>query len=590
MSVRTFLPTSKAGLGQSPDSPEQIYFNKVKSRLSNRKKFSIIETMIKRILHKQTNSIGGATGILAVSYIISGILGILRDRLLNSVFGVGIDTSIYLAAFRIPDFIYNILILGGVLVAFLPIFAEYFSEREEKAWEMANYVLNIFLFFLFFSSLILFFLSPWLMPFLAPGFSPENKDKLLDLVQLLFLSPILLGVSSIFSAILQHFHRFVIFSLAPIFYNIGIILGIVFLAPHFGIFGAGLGVVIGAFMHLAVQIPSAVGCGFKYKPVFSFRYPAISRIFRLMAPRIVAVLSNQINLFILTAVASGLADNAIAVFNFARNIQWLPVGVLGMSLATAVFPHFSRLWANGEKKKFVDKFYGIFSQSLFVMIPVSVFTLILNNQITLLILGKMDFEAEKLISVSLAILSFSILAWSLIPLVMRAFFSFQNSKIPALISVSAVFMNLVMSFLFIWLLGFQNIFSDFIRNIAGLSEIKNIAVLGLSLAFSLSSIAQTLLLLMFLCKEIGDFGIKPLFNSFIKTALVSMVAGIVVFLVLNITSVIFNTNIFLELFFQAFLAGGAGFLVFFLICLLLKMSELNSLIFSLKMIFRKNNG
>lgn len=544
--------------------------------------------MIKRIFNKQTKSIGGATGVLAVSYIISGILGIVRDRLLVNVFGAGIETSIYFAAFRIPDLVYNLLIVGGVIVAFLPLFAEYFAESEEKAWEMTNYVLNIFLFFLFFGSLILFFLSPWLMGFIAPGFSLEHQGVLLHLVQLLFLSPILLGVSSIFSGVLQYFHRFFIFALAPILYNIGIIFGIVFLVPHFGIFGAGLGVVIGAVLHLLVQIPSAIGCGFSYKLSFSFRYPAIPRIFKLMAPRVIAVLSNQINLFILTSIASGIAENAIAVFSFARNIQGLPVGILGMSLATAVFPTFSRLWANGEKSKFVEKFSAIFSQSLFVMIPVSVFTLILSNQIVRLILGKIDFEAEKLIVVSLELLSFSILTWALIPLATRAFFSFHNSKTPALITIFSVLINLATSFLFIWLLGFPNLFNDFIRITTGLTEIQNIAVVGLSLAFSVSSALHLMLILFCLYKEIGDFGLKTLFISFIKTTFISIFAGVFIYFAVLRTSALFSMEDFWGVFWQTVLAGSIGFFIFGLMCLLFKMPELKGLYVSVKTIIKKS--
>ncbi len=544
--------------------------------------------MIKRIFHKQTKSIGGATSVLATSYIISGVLGIFRDRLLVSVFGTGIETSIYFAAFRIPDMVYNLLIVGGVIVAFLPLFAEYFAESEEKAWEMTNYVLNIFLFFLFFGSLVLFLLSPWLMGFIAPGFSSEHQGILLHLVRLLFLSPILLGVSSIFSGVLQYFHRFLIFAIAPILYNIGIIFGIIFLVPHFGIFGAGLGVVIGAVLHLLVQIPSAIGCGFDYKLRFSFKYPAIPRIFRLMAPRVVAVLSNQINLFILTSIASGLAENAIAVFSFARNIQGLPVGILGMSLATAVFPTFSRLWANGEKTKFVEKFSAIFSQSLFVMIPVSVFTLILSNQIVRLILGKMDAESEKLIVVSLEILSFSILTWALIPLATRAFFSFHNSRIPALITIFAVLINLATSFLFIWLLGFPNFFNDFIRIATGLTEIQNIKVVGLSLAFSLSSVLHLLLILFFLYKEIGDFGLKLLWNSFVKTALISIFAGVSIFFTVLKTSTLLNAENFWGIFLQTFVAGSIGFGIFGLLCVLFKMPELKGLYSSVKILIKKS--
>lgn len=546
--------------------------------------------MIKRLFHRQTKSVGGATSVLAVSYIVSGVLGIFRDRLLANVFGAGIETSIYFAAFRIPDLVYNILILGGITVAFLPLFSEYFAKSEEKAWEMTNHILNIFLFLLFFGSLILFFLSPWLMPFIAPGFSPENQSILLDLVRLLLLSPILLGVSSILSGVLQYFDRFLIYSLAPVLYNVGIIFGIIFLVPHFGIFGAGIGVIIGALLHLLVQIPSVIGCGFNYKFSFDFKYPAIARIFKLMTPRVFAVLSNQINLFILTSLASGIADNAIAVFSFARNIQGLPVGILGMSLATALFPTFSRLWTDGKKTEFIEKFSAIFRQSIFILIPVSVFTFVLRGQIVRLILGQLAPEAEKLISVSLGLLSSSILTWALIPLVTRAFFSFHESKTPAVITLLSVCSNLLMSFLFIHFLSFPNALSDFTKNITGLSDVSNIAVIGLSLAFSFSSFLQIILLLISLNKQMGGFGARLIISSFLKTALAGIVSGIFAYFVLASSLPFFNADIFSELFLQTFFVILIGFLFFAFIAFALKIPELKMIHSLIKTLVKKNNG
>ena len=192
--------------------------------------------MFNRFFNSQTNSVGAAAGILALSALISRVLGVVRDWLLAKTFGAGPELDVYFAAFRIPDLVYNILIAGGVIVAFLPLFSEYFSKgNKEDAWRFTNNTLNIFLFFLIFLCLILFIFASPLIKLITPGFDPEQLQKTIFLTRLMFLSPIFLGLSSIFSGILQYFNRFLIYGLCPILYNLGIIFGVLFLAPPLGV-------------------------------------------------------------------------------------------------------------------------------------------------------------------------------------------------------------------------------------------------------------------------------------------------------------------------------------------------------------------
>jgi len=189
-----------------------------------------------QILNSQTRSVTFAAFLIAVSAGISGFLALLRDGLLAGTFGVWSETNSYFAAFRINDFFYNLFIVGGLVVAFLPLFAEYQSKGKGKAWEMTNYVLNFFLFLLLLTALFIFIFAPQLAKIIAPGFSIEEKAQTANLVRVMILSPIFFGLSSVFSGVLQYFNRFFIYSLAPILYNLGIIFGILFFFSTFWYF------------------------------------------------------------------------------------------------------------------------------------------------------------------------------------------------------------------------------------------------------------------------------------------------------------------------------------------------------------------
>src|SRR6056297_3165237 len=277
-----------------------------------------------KIFNFESNSITSAAGLLAASTVISRLLALVRDGLLAGKFGAGAATDIYFAAFRIPDLVYNFLIAGGLVVAFLPLFSEFYSEDKERAWKFVSNILNIFLVLLVVVCAVLFFLAPLLIDLIAPGFSVAQQAKTVMLTRLMFLSPIFFGLSSIFSGVLHHFKRFLAYALAPVLYNLGIIFGIVALAPRFGIFGVGIGVVSGAFLHWLVQVPAAKHCGFNYKLLLRWN-KSIKKMFKLMIPRSVAMASQQINLIVITAIASTVGEGSVAVFNFANNLRRLPI-------------------------------------------------------------------------------------------------------------------------------------------------------------------------------------------------------------------------------------------------------------------------
>lgn len=535
--------------------------------------------MIKRFFNSQTKTVTFAAGILSISALASRFLGLIRDGLLAGYFGAGTETDIYFAAFRIPDFVYNFIIVGGITIAFLPLFSEYYAKNEKKAWEMTSNLLNVFSFFLVVAGVIFFIFTPWLMKIITPGFSPENLKIVSTLTRLMFLSPIFFGISSIFSGILHYFNRFLVYSIASILYNLGIIFGILFLAPSFGIFGVSLGVVLGAFIYLIIQIPSAIYCGFKYKPIFNLKHPALIETIRLMIPRSFAVGAQQINLVVITAIASTLTAGSIAIFNFANNIYYLPIGIFGISFAIASFPKLSQTWSLNKKEEFFKNFSSVFRQILFLIIPASILILLLRAQLVRVVLGslgpgKFGWEDTRLTAACLGIFSVSIFASALIPFICRAFFSFKDTKTPTYVSVVGVALNVFLSYYFAQILQLSGSFQSFMVKIFDLEGIKNISVSGLALAFSIAVIFQFVLLLLLFYKKIGDFRIKEIIHSFNKTLIASGFLTIFTYLTLQSVANLVNMRTFIGVLIQGISAGLVGILIYVLIAFLLKSAEL----------------
>ncbi|OGZ17316.1 MAG: murein biosynthesis integral membrane protein MurJ [Candidatus Nealsonbacteria bacterium RBG_13_36_15] len=547
--------------------------------------------VINNILNSQTKTITFAAILLAFSAGLSRLLGLLRNSLLAGQFGTGPEVNIYLAAFRIPDFVYNFLVVGGLSVAFLPIFSEYFSKEKEKAWEMVNNVLNVFLFFLFLSSLILFIFAPILIKFIVPGFSVKDQNLTALLTRIMFLSPIFFGLSSIFSGVLHYFNRFLIYSLAPIFYNLGIISGILFLYPRFGLPGLAYGVILGAFLHWIIQTPVVRNCGFHYRALFNLKHPAIKEIFKLMVPRSFAVAGQQINLIVVTAIASTIVGG-IAIFNYANDLYYFPIGIIGIPFALAVFPVLSKNWAEGQKEKFLENFSSVFRQIIFLILPASFLIFVLRAQLVRLVLGSLGSGSfswldTKLTAASLGLFSVGILASALIPFVSRAFFAFQDTKTPTLIAFTAIALNIFLSFSLVWLLSFPNFFQILIADTLKLGGIGDISIIGLPLAFSLAAILQSFLLLALLNKKLGGIKGGEIFSSFQKVFVLSVFSGFIVYFNLHFLGRFFTTEKVWGILTQTALAGLTGIIFYLAITYFLKFPELRTITSSFHKQFKK---
>jgi len=545
--------------------------------------------MIRGIFRSKSKTVTFAAILLGGSALISRLLGLLRDRLLAGSFGAGEELDIYFAAFRIPDFVFGIIVMGGISSVFVPVFSKYFLKNEEEGWKLASNVLNVFLFSLIVVCSILAVFTPWLINLVAPGFGAHQKELAVSLTRVMFLSPIIFGVSSVFSGFFHYFDRFLVYAIAPILYNIGIIFGIIFLYPIYGLIGLVYGVVLGAGLHLLIQIPAAVSSGFRYKRVFDINSSGLRTIFKLMLPRVAGTAAFQINLIVVTAIASTLTAGSIAVFNFANNLQHFPIGIIGASFAVAAFPSLSRAWVNGARQQFVGHFSLALRQIIFLIVPISALMFLLRAQIVRLILGTGQFgwADTRLTAASLGIFCIGIFAASLVPFLARVFYSFQNTKTPVAISLASMGLNVCLSFLFVHLLSIEGGFRNFFISFLKLEGIGNIAVIGLPLAMSVAAIFQFLFLLFFLRREMGKINLMEQLRSLKKVILATMLMATVTYLALWAAAPFVDMNTVLGLFLQTVFAVLAGLLTYLLSAHFLRLPEIKSICSSVSSQFKK---
>ena len=524
--------------------------------------------MLNKIFHSKTKTVSFAALILALSTIVSRFLGILRNNFLGNIFPPE-QVDVYLASFRIPDLVYGILITGGITAAFLPVFSHYFKENKEEAKKLTQNVFFTFVLGLSLLSFMMLIFSSKIVNLAFPGFSIFQKAQTTDLMRVMLLSPIVLGASAIVSSVLQYFDFFLAYSLAPIFYNLGIISGILFFSKRFGLLGLAFGVVAGAVAHLLIQLPSFFKTGMTLRPVFNLKSKGLYKILTMTIPRAIGSAGYYLNLLIITGLASLLPAGSILAFSFANDIYGVPMGLIGISFAVAVFPQLSKCFAQKEEENFLKSFKKTFSDILFFALPLSVLMFLLRAQIVRLLYGTrilgegyFSWDLTRLTAASVGILCFSIFASCLIPFLSRVFYALKNTKTPVIISLICIVLNLGLSFWLISVLRGDNFFIQFLISFLKLQNLKSVAVLALPIALTTSTILQTFLLYLLLKKKIKGLKIPLVFPKWFRLILANLLMGVFLFFALRFFNLFFNTNKVLGLFFQVGLSSFLSFVVY----------------------------
>ncbi len=407
--------------------------------------------MFGAFLNGKTSTVSGAAIILAFSFLLSRVLGIVRDRMLTGTFGAGQDLDAYLAAFRIPDFLYAFLVIWGLSAVFLPLFSEYMAQEKQKAWRFVNNMMGIYALFLGIGSLFAALFMRSLISLVAPGFEGAQFETAVLLSRFMLVSPLFFAFSAICAGVLQYFQKFVAYALAPVVYNLSIIAGVVFLAPSFGVFGVAMGVVIGAVLHFFIQVPPLLATGFSFRPGFSFIDPQVQKALLLSIPRTVAGVAHQFNLIIMVAFASSLSVGSITLFSIAEHMYYFPVGVIGVSLATAVFPLLSKAGAATDMKSFSFTLLSSLWRVIGVALPIALILFLLREPLfrTLYLSREFTIEKVQLTAAVFGVFTLGIAFQSAIPLLVRAFFALQNTLAPTITGVSSVLFNIVLAYVFL---------------------------------------------------------------------------------------------------------------------------------------------
>lgn len=543
-----------------------------------------------RIFNKEFTNVNQAALLLGIFSLLSQILALFRDRFLAYYIGPSASLDVYYAAFRVPDFIFiSIASLASVTVL-IPFMLYKMKDKEitEEARKFMNDVFTVFLFVLILVSIICFFLMPYLIDFITPGFDLVLKEKVVQLSRIMLLSPILMGLSNLFGAITQIFRKFLFFSLSPVLYNLGIILGIIFLYPLFGLTGLALGVVFGAFLHFLIQFIGSFDCNLKLSFSFNINFIEIRKVVLTSLPQTLGLAFNGIALIFIISIASSLDSGSISIFNLSFNLQSVPLNIFGISYAVAAFPALAKFFAVNQLDKFKEQLRSTARQIVFWSLPITFLFIVLRAQIVRVILGSGSFSWEntRLVAASLAIFSISVLAQGMVAFLSRAYYATGNTRRPLIINLFSSILIVLFAYLFTFFFKEYSVFKYFIESVFKVDGIEGTIVLMLPLAYSVGTIFNFILQWIFIKK---DFMKNESFiaKTFFQSLGASFFIGFISYLFLNIFSPIFGTNTFWGVFLQGFLSGILGIITGIIVLYLLKSEELESLIITFKTKFWK---
>lgn len=544
-------------------------------------------------LDHEISNIHSAALLLGAAGLLSRALGVFRDRLLAAQFGAGKELDVYYAAFQIPDFMATLFLLGAGTAAILPMFQEDLLRDREDAHRLISHLSLLFLLGSAGLSLITFFLAPYLMGMVAPGFSAEERTLAILLTRIMLLSPIFLGLSNILSSVVQSFQRFLSYALAPVLYNVGIIIGIVGFVPTWGIAGLGLGVALGALLHLFIQFQSVLRLGFTPRLIPHLRdffgswgktllTGKVWGVVRLSFPRVLSVSISQITLLILVAIGSTLAEGSISVFQLARNLFYVPIGIFGVSYAVAIFPRLSKAYIRRDAKEFYHELFVGIRTILFWLTPSLALFIVLRAHIVRLALGAglFSWEDTRLSAALLAAFSIAMLAEGISSLLIKGYYALENTWLPFFINIVASAFSIGLSFWLAKALGSGGYLGATLTKIFRIADLPHTEVLGLALGFSIGLILNITVLYETL-RRLGEkkFGRRENFpaGAVVKILLAAALGGVVAYVVRASFSETLPLITFARVLLQGAVAGVIGFSVYFGALFLMKDEEVYSI-------------
>lgn len=483
-------------------------------------------------------SVKSATIILAGSTLISALLGIFRDRLLNTyyldTYKTGIDA--YTAAFTIPDFMFFIVTSGALAVSFIPVFNQrLINGNKDSAWKLSSSILNLLaLTTLILSVVIMIFAEPLVRYVVGPGLDESGTILAISMMRVIAINPFLMSIATVLSSIQQAVGRFVFFALAPAVYNIGILVGITCFTDGInlfgwqvfegGIMGVALGVVFGAILQVIVGLIGVFGLGFDYEFKIHWKNRGFRDVLHLLPARSLDQGIDYVNGIVSTNLSSRMGAGALRSFNQATSLYNMPVNLVGVAISTAFFPQLTEELGKGDKEKFHETFRSALRTIIWISLPVSAIAFFARGYVVNFIKNGGD----PLISSILATMIVAIFARSIFHIASRGFYASQDTKTPFVVSIVAIGLTILLSIIF-YLLDFN--------------------VEGLGWAQSIGAIVEIIILIYILqARSKNKLLNKAFFISFAKMLFATLISSCVAYSMTKFLPLMATDNSFFQTF------------------------------------------
>lgn len=403
--------------------------------------------------------IARAAGTVMIAFVLSNLIGLVRQILVSRAFGTDQVLDAFYAAATFPDLLFSLLAGGALASAFVPTFTGFLAnEKRDDAWRLASSITNLVILILSLVSGLAALFAPTLVRHvlfvLKPELDPALQSMTVDLLRIILIAPTIFGVSGLLMSILNTHQKFWLPALAPVFNWVGWIIGIIFLVPTMGIYGLAWGYVIGACLHLIVQIPGLLRLdGRHYVPTFGLNSPALREVARLMAPRLLGVAAVQINFVVNAMIAASQSEGSLSAINVARMVMTMPLFVIAQSIATAALPTFSAQVARGELSEMRSSLAATLRGVILLSLPATIGLIFLREPIIAALFQRGEFTALSTQMVSWALLWYTagLVGHSFVEILSRAYYALHDTKTPVIIGTIAMVLNVIFSFGFAWI-------------------------------------------------------------------------------------------------------------------------------------------
>lgn len=469
--------------------------------------------------------IARAAGAVMVAFVISNLVGLAAKTMTARVFGTGVESNAFFAANRFSEILFNLVSGGALGSAFIPVFTGLLAtDQRQKAWKLASAITNLVTLVLLLTSILaLVFARQIVQGILAPGFNSQETLLTVRLLRIQILSSIIFGWSGLLMGILNSHQHFLLPSLAPAFYQLGWILGILLLAPSIGIFGLAWGVVIGSGLHLLVKLPLLFRLpGRSYWPSLGLKMSEVREVARLMAPRLLGVAVVQLNFLLNTFLASFQPEGSITALSLAFPLMIMPEAAIAQSIAIAALPTFAAQVARQEISEMRSSLAGTLRVALFLSIPATIGLILLREPLVALLYQSREFTAQSTRLVAWALLWYAVglVGHSLVEITSRAFYALHDTKTPVMVGVATMTLNLALSLLFAFL--FQ--------------RIGWMPHGGLALANSTATALESIVLLVLMRKRLKGLHGRRILTSITRAVASAAGMGLVIWLLRDQTA------------------------------------------------------